>query len=241
MPNEIFKITPEEFDKMRLMHNNVAIEITHRNQDEKRKSGIIIVQDPKMLTAHSIESAETYDTSQHLDRWGVVAKIPDKLHYEKKGRSSSWKLEWRTEMEIKVGDLVWADYYDLHHCPVFKVDDKYYWVVQYNCLIVAKRGEEIIMLNGYCLFDRVNEGLTSKFLILPEEINTYKGVVRYIGSLNYDYANLKRSDDIEVIPGDEVVFRLGAECLLENEQHRFFEDRNLRYEQRFNIQAVVRK
>jgi co-chaperonin GroES (HSP10) len=241
MPNEIFKITPEQFENMRLLHNNVAIEITHRNQDDKTKSGLIIVQDPTMLSAHSIDSAERYDASQHLDRWGVVAKLPDKLHYEKKGRSSKWKLEWKTEMEIKVGDLVWADYYNLHHCPIFKVEDKMYWVVQYNCLIVAKRGEEIIPLNGFCLFDRVNEALVSKLIYIPEQINTYKGVVRYIGSLNTDYANPKRSDDIEVIPGDEVIFRLGAECLLENEQHRFFEDRNLRYEQRFNIQAVIRK
>jgi len=243
MPNEIFKLTAEEFNRIKLLNNNVAIEIVHRNEDEKTKSGLIIIQDPDLFTAKDIKTAEEYDTSQHLDRWGVVAKLPDKLHFTPKEQSSPWKCDWETEIEVRIGDEVWANYYDLHHCPIFRVEGRDYWIIQYQALIVAKRNytdltSQTILLNGYCLFEQINEGLKSKFLILDEKINKSKGIVKHVGSLNKNYCYANRSDDVEVNPGDEVIFRTEAECLLENSQHRHFEDCNLRYEQRFNIQAI---
>jgi hypothetical protein len=267
MPNLIIKISQQEFDSMRLMNNNVAIEITHRNAEEKTKSGIIIVQDPKMLTAHSVETAEMHDSSQHLDRWGIVAKLPSKLKFAKNSKMSG--MDWDTDIEIQVGDLVWSDYYNLHHCPIFRIinEEEYtdYWIVTYDCLIVAKRityrdkyssivrdgdiTEQIIPLNGYCLFNQINEGLTSKFLILDEKINKTKGITRFVGKRNREYTQQwskgygrfipsKKYDDIDIKPGDEVLFRTEANCLLENAQHRYFADEDLRYEQRWNIIGV---
>jgi hypothetical protein len=273
MSNLIINISQQEFDSMRLINNNVAVEITHRNAEEKINSGIIIVQDPKMLTAHSVETAEMHDSSQHLDRWGVVAKLPAKLKYAKNSKMAG--MDWDTEIEIQVGDLVWSDYYNLHHCPIFRVTngEKYtdYWIITYDCLIVAKRKtftpkekyiddiltygltviekEEIIPLNGFCLFNQINEGLTSKFLILDEKINKTKGITRFVGSRNKEYTQQwnngygrfipsKKYDDIDIKPGDEVLFRTEANCLLENSQHRYFADEDLRYEQRWNIIGV---
>jgi co-chaperonin GroES (HSP10) len=268
MPNEIIRITAEEFNSLRLINNNVAVEITHHNAEEKTNSGIVIVQDVNAFTVNSVENAENYDVSQHLDRFGTVAKIPDKLNFVKKGKQSNLdanKCEWGTEIEIHVGDLVWADYYNLSMCPIFKVEDKEYWIIGYQCLIAAKRFihkkqfnsiindenylSEIIPLNGYCLFEQINEGLQSKFLKLDEKINKQKGIVRYTGSLNKEYYSKKRvgisvgypSDDIDIKPGDEVIFRNETELLLENPQHRHFEDCNLRYEQRWGLQGVIIK
>lgn len=266
MPNQIIKISNDEFSKMRLINNNVAIEITHRNSEDKTKSGLIIVQDPAMFVAHSIESAENYNTSQHIDRWGVVAKLPERLVYAKHNRM--FGMDWDTDIEIQVGDLVWGIYHDMYHCPIFKTETKEYWIVPYDILIVAKRRRndavilksiedckwvyDIIPLNGYCLFEQVNEGLQSKFLELPKEINKSKGIVKYAGSRNKEYTKTwstkeqrnipsKWFDDIEINPGDEVVFRTQSECLLEDAQHRFFEDTDLRYEQRKNVLAVKTK
>ncbi len=260
MPNLIIKISQQEFDSMRLMNNNVAIEITHRNSEEKTKSGLIIVQDPTMLTAHSVETAEMHDSSQHLNRWGIVAKLPNKLKYAKHSKMAG--MDWDTEIEIQIGDYVWADYYNLHHCPIFQVEEKQYWIVTYDCLIVAKRpiriagyGDDGILnyifipLNGYCLFNQINEGLTSKFLILDEKINKTKGITRFVGSRNKEYSQQwnssygrfipsKKYDDIDIKPGDGVIFRTEANCLLENAQHRFFADEDLRYEQRWNVIGV---
>jgi len=263
MPNEIIRLTAEEFDQLRLINNNVAVEITHRNLNCKTKSGLIIVNDINSFTVNSVENAESYDTSQHLDRFGTVAKLPEKLNFVPKGKASnlySNRCEWETEIEIQVGDLVWADYYNLSYCPIFKVEDKEYWIIGYQCLIVAKRvikigennikefyKEKIINLNGFCLFEQINEGLQSKFLKLDEKINKQEGIVRYTGSMNKEYFSKKRlgihtgypSDDVELNPGDKVIFRNETERLLENSQHRFFEDCNLRYEQRWGIQGVI--
>lgn len=256
MPNEIIKLTQNEFDNCRLLNNKVAIQIVHRNSNDL-KSGLIIVQDPDMFTSKDIKGAEEYDHSQHLDRWGVVAKVPDKLHFTPRNNKTSannWKCDWETTIEIVIGDKVWCDYFNLHYCPIIKTETNEYWIVNYQNLIVAKRQtiaagygdddisiEQTIPLNGYCLFEQINEGLTSKFLILNEKINKSKGIVKYVGSLNKNYSNIKRSDDVEIQPGQEVIFRTEAEVLLENPQHRFFEDCNLRYEQRHNIQAVIIK
>jgi co-chaperonin GroES (HSP10) len=256
MPNQIIKVSQEDFDSLHLINNNVAVEITHRNNDEKTKSGIVLINDPNFFSVRDIKTAETYDTSQHLDRWGVVAKIPNRLIYAKDKRR--FGMDWDTDIEIKVGDLVWADYYNLHHCPVFRVingeEFKDYWIVTYDCLIVAKRitykdmfnsfvrdgdiSAKIIPLNGFCLFEQVNEGLKSSFLELPKEINKSKGVVKYVGSRNREYNTPKYFDDFEILPGQEVIFRTEAECLLENEQHQYFENTNLRYEQRKNILGI---
>jgi hypothetical protein len=265
MHNEIIKLTAKEFDNLHLINNNVAVEITHQNFNPITKSGIILVNDINMFTAKSVETAENYDQSQHLNRFGTVAKIPDKLNFVPKGKMSNLyanRCEWETEIEIKIGDIVWADYYNLDYCPIFKVENKEYWIIGYQCLIVAKRKEDgftengaicvneiAIPLNGYCLFEQINEGLQSKFLKLDEKINKQEGVVRYIGSMNKEYFSKKRlgiytgypSDDVELNPGDKVIFRNETERLLENDQHRHFEDCNLRYEQRWGIQAIKLK
>jgi hypothetical protein len=223
-----------------------------------------------MLTAHSVETAEMHDSSQHLDRWGIVAKLPSKLKFAQNSKTQG--MDWDTDIEIQVGDLVWSDYYNLHHCPIFQVEEKQYWIVTYDCLIVAKRkmgqypeygttedGGRIplsmntvyhtIPLNGYCLFNQINEGLTSKFLILDEKINKTKGITRFVGKRNREYTQQwskgygrfipsKKYDDIDIKPGDEVLFRTEANCLLENAQHRYFADEDLRYEQRWNIIGI---
>ena len=126
------------------------------------------------------------------------------------------------------------------HCPIIKVENREYWVSKYDVLIVAKRGDEIIPLNDFCLFDQVDEGLKSKFLELPKAINKSLGIVRYNGTLTKRYNTKGRFDNVELHPGDEVVFRLPYECLLEDPQHRKFEDCDIRYEHRYNIQAIKR-
>lgn len=265
MPNQIIKISQHEFDSLKLINNNVAVEIVHRISEEKTKSGLIIVTDPTMFSAHSIDTAENYNLSQHLDRWGRVAKVPERLIYAK--HNKMFGMDWETEIEIQVGDLVWADYYNLHHCPIFRVingeEFKDYWIITYDCLIVCKRRykstkivpdsflfdsklieseeEVIIPINGYCLFEQVNEGLQSKFIELPKVINKKIGIVKYVGNKNKQYNNRKHFDDIDIQPGDEVIFRTESECLLEDEQHQYFEKENLRYEQRKNILGIKKR
>jgi co-chaperonin GroES (HSP10) len=264
MPNTYINLTQKEFDRLKPINNNVIIEIVHRNEDDKTKSGLILVTDYNSIYANDIPSAEKHDCSQHLDRWGVVTKVPERLYFndfKPKFRNQynpkSWMMDWETDIEIKLGDQVWADYHSLLHSVILKVDDgKQYWVVNYQNLIVAKRKigrrpvledytltiYETIPLNGHCLFTRINEGLKSKFIILEEKINKDQGIVKYTGSKNKNYAyreNRHKFDDIEINKDDKVLFRWDVETLLEDKQHRFFEDEDLRYAQRCDVAGIL--
>ena len=138
---------------------------------------------------------EEFDKSAMLQRMGFIVKQPEKLKYDTGGMPHL--LWWDTDIETKVGDEVWFDYQSALQADVLVVSESgkslpgenldYYWVFSYQFLIVAKRQEQTIMLNGYILFLQVNEGLQSKWLELPKYINKTKGVVKYVGSSNRKY------------------------------------------------------
>jgi len=252
-------LTQREFDKMRMLNNNVCVEIPKKPDIEKRASGILIIKDIALMPLYTKADlkkdpgiADTVDSMEESDlapRYGIVAKLPDYLKFNYTGRDSQ-KMDWSSEIEIQQGDMVWFVYYLAITCTILIVENKKYWVFPYQFLIVAKRNEKIICLNGYCLFTRINEGLQSKFLKLKEVINKQKGIVKYVGSPNKEYKPnyngeldavmpSKRYDDIEVEPGDKVIFRNKVELILEPKEHRTFSDEDLRYSQRAEIFCLI--
>jgi co-chaperonin GroES (HSP10) len=240
------KLTKEEFYSLKPLNNMVFIERPEKDLGYTiRPSGLLIMTNTETMITNSHESYEAINVADSLPRWGYVSKIPEKLEFNerqfknKKDNSQSWKMDWETKIEIKEGDKVWADYYSLNNCDMIECEGKEYWVVDYSNLIVSKREDEVIMLNGNVLFEQINEGLTSKFLELPENINKSKGVVRYVGSKNIRYVNKTRFDDIDVNTGDLVLFRNKVETLLEAKAHYKFEEKAFRYSQRPEIYAVL--
>jgi co-chaperonin GroES (HSP10) len=244
--NETTKLTRAEFDALKPINNKVVI-----RQPEKdlgyvvRPSGILLVTNPEIMNTNSHESYEEINVADSLPRWGYVAKIPGKLEFNerqyknKKDDSQSWKMDWETDLEIEIGDKVWCNFFDLHHASQLECEGEKYWVVDYCNLIVAKRDDEAIMLNGNILFEQINEGLTSKFLQLPENINKSKGRVVHVGSKNKRYVNKSRFDDLDVWVGDLVLFRNKVETLLEAKGHTNFDERLLRYSTRPEIYAIL--
>jgi co-chaperonin GroES (HSP10) len=136
---EATKLTKEEFSNLKPLNNNVIIECVIP-KEEIRPSGLIIPKDIDYFIAHDIDGVNKTDTSAHLDRYGVVTKVPDKLSYNGDGKlQNDWMMPWETEMELQVGDMVWFDFYRGKHSPFLEVEDKTYRVVNYRFLIVAKR------------------------------------------------------------------------------------------------------
>src|SRR3972149_1347098 len=135
MPNTYINLTQKEFNRLKPINNNVIIEITHRNEGDKTKSGLILVTDYNSILVNDIPAAEKHDCSQHLDRWGIVTKVPERLYfndfkpkYRNQYNPKFWMMDWETDIEIKLGDQVWADYHSLLHSVILKVDDgKQYW------------------------------------------------------------------------------------------------------------------
>jgi len=92
---------------------------------------------------------------------GEVVAVCDNIYFDREDVNDS--MLWHTEIEVKVGDKVWFDYLESLNCTEILVDDDCYRVLPYQYLWVAKRGDKIIPLNGYCL---VNLSKRKLFLIL---------------------------------------------------------------------------
>jgi co-chaperonin GroES (HSP10) len=246
MANTYTELSREEFESFRPINNNVVVEIPSTGTTETLKSGIIIIKDVALIPTYTTDQVvkdpslvETVNNTNEADlaaRWGIVAKIPDHLSWNSNGKMHD-KMDWDTDIEVSVGDSVWFTYFCALHCPILTVEDKKYWIIPYQTLVVAKT-PEIRMLNGYILFERFNDGLKSKFLELPEHINKKKGFIKYVGSKNRDYTNKNKCDDIDVSEGDFIMFRNEVETLLEAKEHRKFASEDYRYAQRCDISAV---
>jgi len=89
----------------------------------------------------------TYKPEHHVEIINEVIAVPDRLSFK----------EWETEMELKVGDQVWVNYLSIMKGERVMVGDKTYILVPYEKIILAKRGDDIVMLNGYVLIEPVLE------------------------------------------------------------------------------------
>jgi co-chaperonin GroES (HSP10) len=248
MPNEIIKLTPEEFSNLKPINNQVIIRCPERKSLEENKSGIIIIKDAAMIPQYTMDdlaknpslksTVESMSEADMLPRWGIVEKIPESLSFNYNGKLTE-RMDWKSTVEIREGVQVFFDYHSALFAPMYVVGDQRYWSLNYQSLIVAKDGDKVIMLNGYILFELVNEGLQSKWLELPKMINKKKGIIRYLGSKNKEYTNKNKYDDIDVNVGDMVVFRNETQCLLEAKGFQVFEEMDLRYTQRCDIYGII--
>jgi co-chaperonin GroES (HSP10) len=248
MPHDYIKLTAKEFDRLKPIGNNVIIECVIP-KEEVRPSGLIIVKDPEFFVAKDRDGIEATDQSAHLDRYGIVRKVPESLNCK--------KMDWETDMELKYGDFVWFDFHSGLHCPIIQVEDKEYRVMDYQDLIVAKRilfdtypsmsklslhiqsGIDIIPLNGYCLFEEISNLPKTKLILPFEHIDKQVGITRYVGNKNKSYRNKKKYDDMDIQINDKVIFRNQVNNLLENDMHRIFSDVPLRYQQRTDILGIL--
>jgi co-chaperonin GroES (HSP10) len=253
MPHDYIRLTPKEFDRLKPIGNNVIIECVIP-KEEVRPSGLIIVKDPEFFIAKDKDGIEATDQSAHLDRYGLVRKAPESLNCK--------KMDWETDMELKLGDIVWFDFHSGLHCPIVQVENKEYRIMEYQNLIVAKRNKsvevlnqkeicdvllggesqypyQIITLNGYCLFEEISTFPKTKLILPFEHIDKQVGITRYVGNKNKSYRNKKKYDDLDIQINDKVIFRNQVNNLLENDMHRIFSDVPLRYQQRTDILGIL--
>ncbi|MFA6951229.1 MAG: co-chaperone GroES family protein [Lentimicrobiaceae bacterium] len=148
----------------------------------------------------------TYNPEQFTPIVFEVLSVPRRLNYSLAIDHTGY-MEWHTEMELQVGDLVWT--YTLASLKATRIDKNY--LIPYNQLVVAKRGEQIIPINGYLLLEPITESpaLTSMLIILEDKGTELKerGVVRYMGTPNSCYNKEGWHDQVDVHEGDTVILR----------------------------------
>lgn len=208
MDRRTINIPEKDIDKIKLPPdgNNVIIEITERSKDKKTIGGVLVGFNEDVVYAEGLGS----HAADVAESWGTVFKAPEELYYRERLYSS---MPWKTEIEIKEGDTVWFSYYESVNCDVMLCGDRTFYVIPYQNLYVAKRDNEIITLNGYCLCEPIPDINDSPYAIDTREYKKDRVIIRYKGGPNDAYQpndvtyGTYNNDDIEIEVGDEVLLR----------------------------------
>lgn len=132
-------------------------------------------------------------------------------------------MPWETNIELEIGDVVWHTFMEVDTMIDILVDDEpdeLYKLIRYDDIYLAKRGDELIPLNGYCLCEEIKKEQSSNIEVIsvvddmtanPHGVDMTRGKIAYIGRPNKKYriglteADLDGEDIIEV--GDIIIKR----------------------------------
>lgn len=161
------------------------------------------------------------DVTRMLTRESVFAKVP---------------------VEIEVGDrvwfnyLVWADMSDTQRTFYCDKTKKLIICVRYDKLIMAKRNDEFIPLNGYCILEQLYEEVDENgmrpdgtYVSIKDPIRM-KAIVRYVGTPpdRYFSYNEPIAGPVDISVGDEVVYNGSRNAPIQSEMYREeFDERDL--------------
>jgi co-chaperonin GroES (HSP10) len=216
MPNikkEKDKIMRElDLTKAKPMSNHVLIKLDKANEKVVMPSGLELWIDI------------SHEPGKHETITGTVVKPPDHLFY-KRGKVQS--MPWDIDMELIEGDRVWSFYLAVQNAiedkRFFKVDETVYVFINYMSVFVAKRDDQIIMLNGYILVSPHENELEKEYEhIVHEKKESQLGVVEHIGSMIREYKDPAKKD-AEVEVGDLVMFTKNSDIPLEYDLHVKFD------------------
>jgi len=220
------ELTLEQLKSYRAINNQVLIKIT-RKQNEIEYGKLKLYYDA------------SYDDFRNAVVTGTVVAVPEKLKFGPDG------IHNHTTMDLKEGDSVWFHYMAFVNAMPGEnqADKKYYKIkgedyycilVKYDSIFVAKRDQEVIPLNGYCLIEpQEGEDIWKSDIIQQTQITKtfYKhsltyGTIRYLGSPITKYANkaIPADDDILKV-GDKVAIDHACDIPLEVELHQTFKDK----------------
>lgn len=188
----------KDVSEIKLINNKVLCKRLTDNVHNKTNSGLYYPE-----SMH-----ENQRLGDNVDVVYEVAGVPDKLVV----RPGFWK----TEIEIEVGDIVWANRKDALHCMV--VVDKggiEYRLISYYSLIVAQREVhefewghkssyiikddltyKVIPLNGYVLCSDIKSPASST-VITTNKILREEAKVEYVGKPNEYYMRGKKHIDLD--------------------------------------------
>ena len=201
MEQRRIKLSKKEFDsgEVPYISNHVLVEMVFSSDGVKTKSGIIVGFNKDVNYA---EGSDAHDANLQ-EVWGVVARAPEKLYYNEDDPDS---MEWECDMELEVGDKVWGGIIEFANAQEILCEDKLYKLIPYADLYVAKRGEQVIPLNGYILCQTVKCRKMSDLDYFSEMyVDQTRCIVKYVGKPNKRYKSDNMVDFADLRPEDEIV------------------------------------
>lgn len=166
------------------------------------------------------KAARVYNRDQYLpqnvERIFQVVALPDKIEDQ--------SPFWKTPIDIKIGDIVYVEYFESLNSKVIVTKENEYRFIRYFKIITIKRDDKLIPINGYILFTRIP--LTIKTdLIIPEtvkgQLDPRYGIVEFTSPpIEYYFKEDKENDkDVEIEVGDKVIFVMPIEKFAPQLEH----------------------
>ena len=125
----------------RPINNYVFVEIQDTTFQFKRESGIVI---QKTYSEDAWSDAKGYSVSDFMPRSGIVAAVPNVIY--------PGNFDYKTELEIEVGDEVFWSAHVVEGCAVLVCAGKKYLKIDYHHLLARRRDNDLCPINGYVLF-----------------------------------------------------------------------------------------
>jgi co-chaperonin GroES (HSP10) len=181
----------------------------------------------------------SFEPGKHVDVYGEVVSICDKLLYGKRLEGS---MEHKTDIEVKVGDTVYFDYFvaidalgyladsvredsDDYDIRYFVYNESLYIILDYGNLYATVRGDDVIMLNGHILVEPIKKEYEMAEYLTPahrDMDDSFSGILRFAGSSNQEYLLDKYADSVCINVGDQIIFSKWNNQLLEQSIHSTF-------------------
>lgn len=210
----------------------------------------------------------SFEKMFHAPVVGVVAAVPSQLYF-KKGKMPHNSLDWETEMELEVGDIVNYHFLDIRTAieqdDYVLCDGKIYYPIRYDRIFCAKRklpkgnititaggnfvtGDDgiykVVMLNGYILASPVEKKIETQ-LMIPDSMkgkhDARYGIVRFSGSCNKRYRNFYPPDDPRIENGMLIILDHVCDIKLEYDLHASFDGSATYFRvERRNIQGFIK-
>jgi len=220
------QLTSEQIERMVIPSDYVLIKIDKMFDDEvKFTSGFTLYLDP------------SWQMADHVRVYGTVVKVPQKLTFDLNRKNPT--LEWKTTLYVWPGDVVYMDYHSVlmalgkkadkgieyaHDTWISDEKKNLYILIPYSDLFCKMDSDwNPVPINGYVLIKEVEEHWQSKNIILPGNIKSIKsmkvGQIIVGGTPNLQYDNPRYTDDIDVSPGDFIIFHAYANRRMEYDLH----------------------
>ena len=198
MKNERTTLTADQFARYQIHYpcNSVIVRIDE--QEVVTKAGLRLDFNKETLYAEGTES----HVADMATVMGTIVKQPERLFFHPKSMLS---LSWECDIETLVGDVVWSHPLNVKNCDEIMVEGQLYQVWNYEDLFCAKRGDEVIALNGNLILEPIYKPKTSEFDVSPPELDKERAIVRFIGTPNKRYQAKGLHDIQGVEVGDTVL------------------------------------
>lgn len=209
----------EDLETVRIPFNYVLMEYFPR-ANEKTISGIYVPE------SSAIEA-------DNIDRVGIAIKVAGGINcYYRAPKNATPKqkqhemesMRWKTNIEVQEGDKLIVNFQGSANAYQFTYGDRYFKGIHYQDIVMAIRGEEVIMCNGYVLLEEITE--SSKFLDYEKKEPVMgRGVVAYFGTPNQEY-NVKEGDSYRYDDPNVILSKGDVAVVLKNHwaKVRYLED-----------------